>query len=339
MLTQKQIEHVEKTLGYTFRDKSLLVQAFVRSSFCNERDGARLQSNEVLEFFGDSVLSAVLVSIFIRDFAKRDAFGIRTDYGEGELSTLKSNLSDKKNLSRSMRELGLAEYLLMGNGDKKEAIGAQASVMEDLYESLLGAVYIDCDKDMQTMIRVVERTLDTSVFLHRCAPQKSYKNLLQEYCQEKTRRLPLPTYEVLRKEGPEHDSRVLCACLVGGKMLGQGWGKNEKEAENAAAGVALQSLREEAEIATARSPHPTKNRPIRSHEYPAARLRIYAKAHPELGELVVHDAEKDPASQDHTPRFFYSYTLGNKTATGEGGSIADAKHDAAQKMLEMLGVK
>ena len=148
MLSKKQIEHVEKTLGYAFRDKSLLTQAFVRSSFCNEREGARLQSNEVLEFFGDSVLSAVLVSIFIRDCATRDVCGIHTDYNEGELSTLKSNLSDKKNLSRSMRELGLADYLLMGEGDKKEGIGAQASVMEDLYESLLGAVYIDCDKDM-----------------------------------------------------------------------------------------------------------------------------------------------------------------------------------------------
>ena len=333
MLSKKQIEHVEKTLGYAFRDKSLLTQAFVRSSFCNEREGARLQSNEVLEFFGDSVLSAVLVSIFIRDCATRDVCGIHTDYNEGELSTLKSNLSDKKNLSRSMRELGLADYLLMGEGDKKEGIGAQASVMEDLYESLLGAVYIDCDKDMQTMIRVVERTLDTSVFLKRRAPQKSYINLLQEFCQDKHHRLPLPLYETVDKSGPEHAPRFVRACRVDGRTVGLGEGKNQKEADNLAAEAALHLLTQEA---SRNAPKGKANLP--SDATPAARLHVFALKHPELGTLADLGAKEHPASSAISPRFLYAYQMGGIIAEGEGRSKDEAKHNAAGKMLKKLGL-
>ena len=111
----KNIEHIENTLGYTFKDKSLLAQAFTRASFCNENQVGKVKytSNEVLEFFGDSVLSAAIITLLLRGKTKRYEYGIFTELTEGDFSTIRSNLSDKKNLSATTKSLGLEKYLLM----------------------------------------------------------------------------------------------------------------------------------------------------------------------------------------------------------------------------------
>ena len=113
---EKNIKHIETVIGYTFKDKSLLKQAFTRTSFCNEhkgRCGARYQSNEVLEFFGDSILSAAIVTLLMKDLAKRYEYGISTSLTEGDFSNIKSKLSDKKNLSLTTKRLELQKFLLM----------------------------------------------------------------------------------------------------------------------------------------------------------------------------------------------------------------------------------
>ena len=92
------LPEIEKIIGYTFRDKSLITQAFTRTSFCNENGGA-YQSNEVLEFIGDSVLSVSIITFLMDMHAERYEHGIRTVFGEGDFSNIKSKLSDKKNLS------------------------------------------------------------------------------------------------------------------------------------------------------------------------------------------------------------------------------------------------
>ena len=83
---------IEKKIGYTFKDKSLLRQAFTRASFCNEYEGQRggYQSNEVLEFFGDSVLSAAIITGLIRAKTERYVHGIKTDLNEGDFSNIRS---------------------------------------------------------------------------------------------------------------------------------------------------------------------------------------------------------------------------------------------------------
>lgn len=185
------------------------------------------------------------------------------------------------------------------------------------------------------MIRVVERTLDTSVYLERRAPQKSYKNLLQEFCDAPKRHLPHPEYRQLQKIGPENAPQFLCACIVGGRMLGQGWGKNKPEAEKAAAKEALELLlREEADGA-----YSLENTASPSHQTPAARLHEYVRQHPELGALVDLDARHHPAYTAQMPRFIYTYRLGEKITEGEGRSKDEAKHDAARILLQKLGIK
>ena len=126
----KHISQIEKKIGYTFKDKSLLMQAFTRSSFCNENRGVKGRefiSNEILEFFGDSVLSTAIISMMLRDKTERYEHGVYTRLKEGDFSNIRSKLSDKRNLSKSMAALGLQKYLLMGDGDAKLGIENEPS--------------------------------------------------------------------------------------------------------------------------------------------------------------------------------------------------------------------
>ena len=114
----------------------------------------------MLEFFGDSVLSVAIISLLIKDKTKRYEHGIMTELTEGDMSNIRSKLSDKRNLSESMAALGLHKLLLMGEGDEKLGIGEEASVMEDLFESIIGAVYIDSGFNMKAVIGTVCKMLD-----------------------------------------------------------------------------------------------------------------------------------------------------------------------------------
>ena len=242
----KNIPEIEKQVGYTFKDKSLLRQAFTRTSFCNEhrmRPGAKYQSNEVLEFFGDSLLSAAIVTLLMEDFAKRYEHGISTDLTEGDFSNIKSKLSDKRNLSLATERLGLQKYLLMGEGDSKLHVEREPSVMEDLFESIIGAIYIDSDRDMQTVIGSVARMLDVKDYLtENNPPIQSYKNALQEWCADKKHRREPPVYKTLSESGPDHKKTYERACYIGDKIYGIGCGKNQKLADGMAAEAALKAL-------------------------------------------------------------------------------------------------
>ena len=237
------IREIENKIGYTFKDKSLLMQSFTRTSYCNERRGEGYISNEVLEFFGDSVLSTAIITILLDKKTERCPHGIKTELNEGDFSNIRSKLADKRNLAKSTSALGLQKYLIMGEGDAKLGIENERSVMEDLFESLIGAVYIDSGFDTGAVISVVERMLDLSVYLTASKGAiQSYKNMMQEWCADKKRRLPPPVYEKRGEEGPDHNKIYTCVCIVDGKELGEGRARSVKLAESEAARAALEAL-------------------------------------------------------------------------------------------------
>ena len=239
------VREIEKKIGYTFRDKSLLAQAFTRTSYCNEINPTvktKYHSNEVLEFFGDGVLSVAIISFLLKECTERYEHGIRTELNEGDFSNIKSKLSDKQNLSKSMKALGLEKYLQMGEGDAKLGIQNEPSVMEDLFESIVGAIFIDSDMSIGTVINAVSGMLDMSVYTNRQKIAQSAKNALQEWCADKKRRLPPPRYETLSEDGPDHKKTYMRACYIGDKLMGRGIGKNFKLADAAAAEDALKVL-------------------------------------------------------------------------------------------------
>ena len=243
------IAKIEKKIGYTFKDKSLLTQAFTRSSFCNEhriRGDKQIISNEVLEFFGDSVLSTAIISLMLKEKTERYEYGIYTKLNEGDFSNIRSKLSDKRNLSKSLETLGLQKYLQMGEGDTKLGIENEPSVMEDLFESIIGAVYIDSGMDIARVIKVVSGMLDVNVYFsgEKKAIQ-SYKNSLQEWCADKKHRLPAPVYKTVSEEGPDHNKVYERAVIIGDRTVATGKGKNQKLADAAAAETALKILQSE----------------------------------------------------------------------------------------------
>lgn len=325
------IEHIEKTIGYTFRDKALLVQAFTRTSFCNEhhaRGDVDYQSNEVLEFFGDCVLSAAIASLLIRSSSTRYEHGIRTELSEGDFSNVKAHLSDKSNLSVHLCRMGLQKYLLMGEGDKKTGMENEPSVMEDLFESIVGAIYIDCDMQMNVVISVVSRMLDVGEYLEKSETQQSPKNLLQEFCADKERRLGAPVYRLVSESGPQHKKEYVFACEVGGKEYGRGRGKNHRAAETAAAQDALLRLHAEHQNQKKETGqrHPGDTPMSRLYEY-AARRALPAPAYEET---------EAPESTVQVPSFVCICTFCQRQALGHGASKRAARQAAAKAMLALL---
>ena len=325
------IPEIERVLGYTFKDKALLVQAFTRTSFCNEHharaEGEDYQSNEVLEFFGDAVLSCAIISLLIRTSSRRYAHGIHTKLSEGDFSNVKSHLSDKSNLSLALSRTGLQRYLLMGEGDKKLGMENEPSVMEDLFESLIGAIYIDCDMQINVVINAVSRLLDTDKYLEKCKPAQSPKNLLQEFCADKENRMGAPVYRLIAEEGPQHKKQYLFACEIDGVEYGRGVGKNHRAAETAAAESALSRLlTSKAPKKSEESRHPADTAMSRLYEHAAVR----ALAPPTYYEREAKE------STVQSPLFLATCTYGKRVTEGMGRSKRAARQEAAEKMLKML---
>ena len=133
----------------------------------------------------------------------------------------------------------------MGEGDLKLGIQNEPSVMEDLFESIVGAIFIDSDMNMQAVIKAVSGMLDMSVYTDRQKISQSAKNALQEWCADKKRKLPPPVYKTVSESGPDHKKTYERACYIGERICGVGKGKNQKLADAEAARAALEFLMNE----------------------------------------------------------------------------------------------
>lgn len=324
---RKHIPEIEKKIKYTFKDKSLLIQAFTRTSFCNEnKRGGRTEysSNEVLEFFGDSVLSTAIISMLLTEKTERYEHGIHTELREGDFSNIRSKLSDKRNLSMSMAELGLQRFLQMGEGDEKLGIENEPSVMEDLFESIVGAVYIDCGMDISTVITTVSAMLDISrYFASEALPIQSHKNALQEFCADKKHRLPPPVYKTVSESGPEHKRVYERSVSVGDRVLAVGKGKNLKLADAAAAEAGLLLLVKEYEGLAVKNSDAL------------AKVREYAAKHKQPSPEF-RDLGESPNSTPSAREYIIEIRVMGKSATGIAASKQDARAVAAEKLLSLL---
>ncbi len=324
------IPEIENKIGYVFKDKSLLRQAFTRTSYCNEnkgQDGRTYQSNEVLEFFGDSVLSSAIVSMIIKECSKRYEYGVFTELREGDFSNIKSKLSDKKNLSDRVREIGLSRFLLMGEGDLKLGVENEPSVMEDLFESIIGAVYIDSGMDMPKVIKVVSGMLSIKEYLSvRAVPKQSAKNALQEWCADKKRRLPPPVYSTVSEKGPEHKRIYERSCSIGERVYAVGVGKNQKIADADAAEKTLKILMEEESLRGAKK-LPDESSVEKLMEYLSSK---------KLTGLSFFDLGECEGSTPQRQSFKVGCKIGDKSVEGIGVSKKGARCDSAHKMLMLL---
>ncbi len=238
-MQEKVLREIEEKIGYTFRNPSLLRQAFTRSSYVNEMEAGHrrvdTQSNEVLEFFGDSVLSASLAYLLLERYAEVGDEGLRTSLGEADFSIIKSNMSDKRALAAAVRRLGVGGYMRLSRGDINQNVLAQDSPNEDLFESIIAAVALDCGMDFMTIVGVVKRLDDVERLLTRRgdgAAVKNPKSVVKEWCEKHK---VTYDYTVTGTEGPDHDRTFYVTLSVGGYAPVNGVGASKPKAEMDAA--------------------------------------------------------------------------------------------------------
>ncbi len=224
------METLQQKLQYQFKDDSLLKHALTHSSYANEvRSG--FDSNERLEFLGDSVLSIIVAEHLFSQFPK---------VPEGELTRLRASLVCEKALCVYARELELGKYLLLGNGEDKGGGRERDSILADAFEAVLAAIYLDGGMEparrhvMNFVLRELSQPED-EVF-------KDYKTALQEIIQRNPEESV--SYFLTGEEGPDHDKRFTVEVRLNSNVIGTGTGKNKKKAEQMAAKQALELMGE-----------------------------------------------------------------------------------------------
>jgi ribonuclease-3 len=224
------LSDLETVLNIQIHNHDLFTQALTHRSYLNEDKNFK-QSNERLEFLGDSVLSLLTSNEIFKRFP---------DLPEGKLTYLRSTLVRTETLAKVSQELKLGDYLFLSRGEEKEGGRNNPSLLANTFEAILGAIYLDQGID------TADKFLQQHLFPHiinftNTAERYDYKSLLQEVIQEKNR--VTPVYKVVKEEGPDHSKIFTVDVLAGNKILSRGQGKSKQEAEQASAKLALNEIK------------------------------------------------------------------------------------------------
>ncbi len=225
------LERIQKGLGYTFRDRTLLERALTHSSHAYEAAPGNPRDNELLEFLGDSVIGLVTARFYY------DAFPERT---EGELSKLKSSATSTLALAQFAQKVRLDKYILLGKGEEKSGGRKKPSILAGAFEALAGAIYLDGGFDaacefVDGLLAATLSPLRTDTF-----EINNYKSALQEKFQKSN--LPAPSYRTVTERGPAHKKTFIVEVYAGDKRLAKAKGHSKKAAEQKAAQKALKSF-------------------------------------------------------------------------------------------------
>jgi len=228
------LRNLENLMGYHFKDSNLLARALTHRSYVNEHEEMRLFNNESLEFLGDSVLGfLVSARIFLR----------YPELTEGELSKVKAYLVSATNLAKLAESLHLGEFILLSRGEEKTGGRTKRAIIADAYEAVLGAVYLDGGIDavadfLDSQINAYLDDLDI-----RQLTYGDFKSALQERLHNLGRSEPV--YRVVNEIGPDHNKIFVIQALADGIVIAEASGGTKKEAQQAAAGLALKNLASE----------------------------------------------------------------------------------------------
>ncbi len=219
-------------MGYTFKNKALLENALQHSSYANEHRGGGMRSNERLEFLGDAVLGVVTADYLFRK---------HPDLPEGDLTRLRAALVCEDSLYEVAQSLELGRHLKLGRGEEQGGGRRRPSILADATESVFAAVYLD--GGMEAASELIHRVLldkgrEEAVEERR----RDFKTELQELVQRKSG--STLGYRLVGSTGPDHAKVFEAAVLLNGEVFSTGTGHSKKEAEQAAAGAALEKLQQ-----------------------------------------------------------------------------------------------
>ena len=218
---------LEEKLGYTFQNQALLENALTHSSCANESRG-KLQSNERLEFLGDSILGMVVADHLYRN---------HPDLPEGELTRTRAALVCEESLVEVAAQLHLGEYLRLGRGEEAGGGRRRPSIQADAVEAVLAAVYLD--GGIGSARKIIQRFILCRE-IEGLNSSRDYKTALQELVQRESGQVL--KYRLTGEEGPDHDKRFFVEVDLNGTPLGSGKGHSKKEAEQMAAKAAIAKL-------------------------------------------------------------------------------------------------
>lgn len=210
-----------------YNDTELIEEAFLHSSYVNEHKG-KCHDNERLEFMGDAVLQI---------YAAHRLYMINPELQEGQMSKRRANLVCEKGLAKIVREFNLNKYLKLGQGEEKTGGRQRDSIIADMFEAFIGAIYLDTD------LENVYKLLDILMLKHINSVDEDdvdYKTRLQEYVQADSRKSI--DYELIYAKGPSNNPVFKVAVKIDDLIYGYGIGKTKKEAQKNAAKNALEKL-------------------------------------------------------------------------------------------------
>ncbi|MDO5715577.1 MAG: ribonuclease III [Tissierellia bacterium] len=220
-----------KQLNYTFKNQKFLDIALTHSSYVNEHNMKYSQSNERLEFLGDSIIGFVIAEYLFLEMKENR---------EGLLSKIRAQLVNEHTLSLLANKIGLGKFIRFGRGEAKSGGSYRSSILADALEALIGAVYLDSSYEETRQVvlhlyREVFLKLDSYHF------NNDYKSALQEALQEKGM---IPEYQLTKTLGPDNDRTFYTDVKINKKKLGWGIGKTKKKSEQNAAKMALERMGE-----------------------------------------------------------------------------------------------
>ncbi len=221
------LSEFESRIGYTFQSRELLTRALTHKSYSHEAKAETLRDNETFEFLGDSVLGFVVGDLLFRHFPELD---------EGALSKMKAFLVSATSLAEKARMYGMGDVLFLGVGEEKSGGRKKDSLLANLFEAMLAAVYLDGGIDAVRLM--IERSFrqDLEAIDSQDLLFQDYKTALQELAQGSA--LALPEYSVVAEVGPDHGKRFIVEVRVG-SLVTRGEGSSKKEAQQQAAKHAL----------------------------------------------------------------------------------------------------
>lgn len=224
-MNNQTLSQVEQVLGYNFSDRKILIEALTHSSCASNR----FESNERLEFLGDSVLALVICQTLFHQFP---------DYFEGDLTKIKSRLVSRKTCAKITNDLGLTDFVKVGKGMNKTR-AMSGSIAAGTFEAIIAAIYLDggyapAEAFLQKVF--AELIEQTDAEQH----QENFKSMLQQHAQQNFN--TTPGYELLDEKGPDHNKCFESAVIVGSRRFPSAWGVTKKDAEQKAAYNALVEL-------------------------------------------------------------------------------------------------
>lgn len=215
-------------IGYTFKNDKLLKTALTHISYAND---AKIESNQRLEFLGDSVLSYIVASRIYELYPACD---------EGELTRIRAALVCEKTLAELAHEMNLGENILFGKSEKMSNGINKRSILADTFEAVLGAIYLD--SDIETAEKWVLSVFGTRIETIKPEEDKNYKSELQIFFQKRDKNTEVVKYTLKSKTGPDHSPSFIVEAVYEEKVIGSGSGKSRKVAEQNAARAALEGL-------------------------------------------------------------------------------------------------